>query len=109
MVRMCLVRLLRFLKLDKAIQVSFAEYHSKRNYVERLHAEENRVLSKHGIFKSNGVHSCSTVGSQQHRENMEYMAEEIRKCIGTGSFGGIRCNASEELSQETTCSKITII
>lgn len=32
------------LKLHKLTQVSFAEYHSKRNYVERVHAEENRVL-----------------------------------------------------------------
>ncbi len=32
-------------------QVSF-EYHSKRNFVERVHAEENRVLSKHGPIKS---------------------------------------------------------
>ena len=34
MVQMCLVRLLTFLKLKKITQVSFAEYHSKRNFVE---------------------------------------------------------------------------
>ena len=44
-VQMCLVRLLLCLKLEKIVQVSFVEYHSKRNYVERVHAEENRVLS----------------------------------------------------------------
>lgn len=44
MVQMCLVRLLLWLKLEKIVQVSFVEYHSKRNYVERVHAEENRVL-----------------------------------------------------------------
>ena len=34
LVQMCLVRLLLFLKLEKITQCSFAEYHSKRNYVE---------------------------------------------------------------------------
>ena len=34
LVQMCLVRLLRFLKLDKITQVSFTEHHSKRNFVE---------------------------------------------------------------------------
>ena len=54
LVQMCLVRLLNFLKLDKITQVSFAEYHSKRNFVERAHAEENRVLSKHmGLLTAN--------------------------------------------------------
>ena len=41
LVKMCMARLLQFLKLEKITQVSFAEYHSKRNYVERVHAEEN--------------------------------------------------------------------
>ena len=88
LVKMCLVRLLRFLQLHKAVQISFAEYHSKRNYVERVHAEENRVLSKHGIFRSNSVHSNSIAGSAEHKENIEYMAESICKCILSGSFGG---------------------
>ena len=43
LVQMCLVRLLNFLKLQKITQVSFAEYHSKRNFVERAHTEENRI------------------------------------------------------------------
>lgn len=43
LVQMCLVRLLRFLQLNKIIQVSFAEYHSKRNFVERVHAEGKRI------------------------------------------------------------------
>ena len=46
--QMCTARLLRVLKLHKISQISFAEYHSKRNFVERVHAEENCVLSKHG-------------------------------------------------------------
>ena len=40
MVLMCLVRLLKLLKLDKITQISFAEYYSKMNFVERVHAEE---------------------------------------------------------------------
>ena len=44
MVQMCLPRLLHFLNLEKVTQVSFAEYHSKRNFVERVHAEENSVI-----------------------------------------------------------------
>ena len=58
--------ILKCLKLEKIIQVSFGEYHRKRkrNYVERVHAEENRVLSKHRPFKSNCVHPNATTGSQ---------------------------------------------
>ena len=70
LVQMCLVRLLHFLRLDKVVQISFAEYHSKRNYVERVHAEENRVLSKHRPFSSTYVHKKATVGSLQHKENI---------------------------------------
>ena len=88
LVQMCLVRLLRFLSLDRVVQVSFAEYHSKRNYVERVHAEENRVLSKQGPFSSTNVHSNATVGSPQHRENMEEMATRIQGCISSTTFGG---------------------
>ena len=88
LVQMCLVRLLNFLQLDKLTQVSFAEYHSERNFVERVHAEENRVLSKHGPFDSKPLHKQATAGSKEHAENMESVAEEVRKCIVQGSFGG---------------------
>ena len=93
LVKMCLVRLLQFLKLDKVIQTSFAEYHSKRNYVERVHAEENRVLAKHGPFSSSLVHKNAKAGSHEHEENMEAMAKEVESCISRGSFGGhaIQC------------------
>ena len=74
---MSIVRLLNFLKLDKVTQVSFAEYHSKRNFVERVHAEENRVLSKHGPFHSKPIHKNASVGSNEHMENMESVAEEV--------------------------------
>ena len=44
LVHMCLVRLLKFLKLHKITQISFAEYYTKRNFVKHVHAEENQVL-----------------------------------------------------------------
>ena len=88
LVRMCMVRLLRFLKLDKILQISFAEYHSKRNFAERVHAEEDRVLSKHGPFSSHEVHQRSVTGSKEHRENMEHMADEVSKCLQAATFGG---------------------
>ena len=83
-----LVSFLRLVNLDKVTQVSFAEYHSKWNYVERVHAEENRVLSSHGSFSSKVPHNQATPSTPEHRENMENMAEEARKCIAQGSFGG---------------------
>ena len=45
LVQMLMVRLLKLLNLDKVIKVSFAEYHSKRNFVERIHAVEDKLLA----------------------------------------------------------------
>lgn len=50
LVEMLLVCLQRYLGIKKVTQVSFAEYHSKRNPVERMHASEERELAKHGPF-----------------------------------------------------------
>ena len=55
--------------------------------MEHVHAEENRVLSKHGSFSSTIVHSNYSTGSNQHRENMEAMADEVCKCLKTAAFG----------------------
>ena len=52
-----------------------------------MHAVENEVLSKHGPFSSNAVHPRVTVGSKEHKENMEDMAERIQGCICLGTFG----------------------
>ena len=86
LVQMCMVRLLKVLKLNSICQVSFAEYHSKRNFVERVHAEENRALAKHGPFSSSLIHKEFIVGSKEHRENMEAMTDEVARCINTASF-----------------------
>ena len=52
LVQMLLVRFLKFLDFDKVTQRSFAEYLSKRNFVERVHTVENKVLSDHSHFNS---------------------------------------------------------
>ena len=87
LVKMCLVRFMLYLNLKKVIQVSFAEYHSKRNFVERVHAAENRALSSYGPFKNNAVYNTCTVGSTEHKSNMEHMAQEVRQCLLHASFG----------------------
>ena len=86
LVQMLLVRLLKFLKLKKIVQVSFAEYHSKRNFVERVHSIENFALSRHGPFDSHLVHKSSSTGSKEHRENMEAMAKEVQKCLNACQY-----------------------
>ena len=52
--KMCLVRLAALFLKHKVAQVAFAEYHSMRNFVECVHAQENQALHKHGTFKSHG-------------------------------------------------------
>lgn len=86
LVQMLLVRLLKFLDLDKVTQRSFAEYLSKRNFVERVHAAENNSLSSHGPFCSKMIHENAPPGSQEHKENMESMAGEVIKCISKGVY-----------------------
>lgn len=54
-----------FLRLHRITQVSFAKYHSKHNIVERIHAEENRVLSKHGPFDSKQMHPLAPTGTKE--------------------------------------------
>ena len=88
LVQMCMARLLKLLKLDRIGQILFAEYHSKRNFVERVHAEENSVLSKHGPFCSQQLHKNPETGSEKHKQNMELMANKVTKCLRTASFGG---------------------
>lgn len=83
---MLLARLRRMLNLDKVVQKSFAEYHSKRDFVERVHATENEALSKHGPFCSHQIHKTVRIGSKEHKENMTAMAEDIEKCLSSGVF-----------------------
>ena len=85
-VQMLLVRLLKFLQLKKIVQVSFAEYHSKRNFVERVHSVENFALSRHGPFSSRMLHQDSPPGSREHKENMEAMAGEVQQCLNSCQY-----------------------
>ncbi|KAL9977213.1 hypothetical protein ACROYT_G014592 [Oculina patagonica] len=87
-VQMLLVRLLKFLNLDKATQRSFAEYLSKRNFVERVHAAENTAFSRHGVFNAHKIHKHADVGSPQHKENMEAMAVDVVDSLKRTTFGG---------------------
>lgn len=83
-VQMLLVQLLRFLGLKKICQVSFAEYHSKWNPVQRVHASEEKVLAKHGPFKT-PKHDPYT---EEHKREMEEMADEVRIVFGQAKFAG---------------------
>ena len=84
LVQMLLVRLRQLLNIDKVVQKSFAEYNSKRNFVERVHAVENEALSKHGPFDAHQIHQTGKTGSLEHRQNITAMAEEIQTCLNSG-------------------------
>lgn len=90
LVQMLLVRLQRLLNLDRVVQLSFAEYHSKRNFVERVHATENKLLSRHGPFSSSEVHKDRNIqlGSKHHVDNMEKMTENVIDCLRQGRYHG---------------------
>ena len=89
LVQMTLVRLCKFLNLGKVVQVSFAEYQSKRNFVERVHPQVNKALSDHGTFSSQGKHvGFQAPGSLNHKENMEHMANAVIDCLKGVQFGG---------------------
>ena len=64
------------------------EYYNKRNFVECVHAKENRVLSTHGPFCSNPIHKNVTVESKEHTQNMERVAADMRRCIIQASVRG---------------------
>jgi hypothetical protein len=91
LVQMALVRFCKFLNLEKVIQVSFTEYNSKRNFVERVHPQVNKTLSAHGAFSSQGIHEgFQAPGCMKHKENMEHMANAVIDCLKGANFGG-RC------------------
>ena len=90
-----------FLQLDRACQVSYSEYHRKRNFVERVHAQGNKALSRHRPFSSKLVHATSQPGNKEyHQENMEVMAKEVIDCISTENFGGMSIAAERGIADE---------
>ena len=89
MVQLCLARLCKFLNLDRVTQVSFGEYNSKRNFVERVHPRVNKALSAHGSFSSHEKHPVVRApGKPEHEENMERMDTAIIDCLKGAKFGG---------------------
>lgn len=89
LLQMWLVRLARILKLKSVTQKSFAEYHSKRNPVERVHAAQNHALSNEKF--SRGIYPEYGTGDDKHKANMEHMAEEVRQCLANTQYGDGPC------------------
>jgi hypothetical protein len=99
MVKMWLARLLVVLQLKSITQKSFAEYHSKRNPVERVHAVENRALSNE-VFTSTGVHEKYEKGDKKHLENMEFMASKVKTCLEKAQYGGRAIHTQRGIGNE---------
>lgn len=86
-VKMLLVRLRRLLGIERVLQVAFAEYHSKRNPVERVHAEHTKQLEKHGPFHFNTALQPNT---KEHVDDLNNLRDGIREELNQASFGGAR-------------------
>ena len=71
-------------RIKKVTQVSFAEYHSKRNPVEGVHASEKRELAKHGL----SARVTEEPNTPEHKHIMEGMAEQVREVLSHAKFGG---------------------
>lgn len=81
---MLLVRLRQLLGLRLVIHMSFAEYHSKRNPVERVHAVQTKELEKHGPFKVPNLQ----VDTLEHKKAMYEMREDVEDVLKQAQFGG---------------------
>ena len=99
LVKMLLVRLLRILRLKSITQNSFAEHHSKRNFVERVHAVHNAALSNEQ-FSSKAIHKEFEVGDEKHLENMEDLAAKVQECLSHTQYGGKPCLALRGIGKE---------
>ena len=84
LVKMLLVRLRQLLGLRLVIHMSFAEYHSKRNPVERVHAVQTKELEKHGPFKVPNLQ----VDTLEHKKAMYEMREDVEDVLKQAQFGG---------------------
>ena len=65
------------LKLYKISQISFAEYHSKRNFVECEYADKICVLPKHRPFGSQKVNQRPLTGRMSTGKNMACKIEPL--------------------------------
>ena len=83
-VRLLIVRLQKYLGVNKVVIASFAEYHGKRNPVERVHAAEEKELQKHRTF-----HVVEKEpDSEEHMATMENFASDVGGVLSQASFGG---------------------
>ncbi|CAB3988424.1 Hypothetical predicted protein [Paramuricea clavata] len=100
LVQMLLIRLLITLNLDKITQVSFAEYYSKCNFVER-YSVEDEALSRHGPFTAHKIFNEKYIqpGSSKHIMNMGEMAKDVATCLGQVRFGGSNLEAYRGIKQ----------
>ena len=93
MVKMLLVRMAKFLKLDRILQISNAEYYSKRNFVEIVHAAVNLHIQRQAVLSSNRIFSDVSPGTDEHHQNMECVAQDLANTIQNAKYGGqyIKC------------------
>lgn len=82
--QMLLVHLQRLLGLKAVVQISFAEYHSKRNPVERVHAVQTKELEKHGPFKV----PILNVDTLEQEMKIEEMHDSVLDVLKGAKFAG---------------------
>lgn len=107
LVAMWLVRLARILQLKSVSQKSFAEYHSKRNFVERVHAVHNASLS-YRVFKSNKIHETYSTGDENHKAKMEAMTSDVKLSLNHTKFGEDHALCKEVPPNQTSFSRINL-
>lgn len=78
------VCLQRFLGLKAVVQMSFAEYHSKRNPVERVHTVHTKELEKHGPFNV----PILNVNTLEHETKIEEMGDSVLDVLKGAKFIG---------------------
>ena len=54
--------------------------------MERVHAAENYVLSRHGKFDSHQIYKNVKLDSPEHKENMEAMAKDVVNYLSKAKF-----------------------
>lgn len=77
-VQMLMLRLQKYLGVEKVVITSFAEYHSKRNPVERVHE----------------------IDTAEHRAAMEEFAREVGGVLTQGCFGGKHIEVVRGIGEE---------
>jgi len=95
-VQMLMVRLQKYLGVEKVVITSFAEYYSEHNPVERVHAVEEKQLQKHGPFNVRDYE----IDTAEHRAAMEDFAREVAGVLTQGCFGGKHIEVVRGIGEE---------